>query len=161
MRTKTTLLSLLLIMMFATASFAYEGQQPEAITEKMAFKLVRGVTNVVTAVVEVPKQSHLMVRDRGRIGYVVGPLKGLGMAFYRLFAGVTETVFFAVPQPGYYDSMIEPEFVWQRWGGRRVEPRGQLVAEPPAPVATEPILPVEPVTPPPVTPAQPAEQKGN
>ncbi|MBJ6798910.1 exosortase system-associated protein, TIGR04073 family [Geomonas propionica] len=130
MRTKLTLLSLLLLMVFATSSFALEGQQPEAVAEKMAFKLVRGVTNTVTSVVEVPKQSYLMVRDRGAIGYVVGPLKGAGMAFYRLFTGLTETVFFAVPQPGYYDPLITPEFVWQGWDEKRVEPRGQSEAQP-------------------------------
>ena len=129
MRTKATLLSLLLVMVFATASFAMEGQQPEAIAEKMAFKLVRGVTNMATAVVEVPKQSYLTVRDRGGVGYVVGPLKGIGMAVYRLFTGAAETVFFAVPQPGYYDSMIEPEYVWEGWEEKRVEPRKQSVAE--------------------------------
>ncbi|MBJ6748790.1 exosortase system-associated protein, TIGR04073 family [Geomonas anaerohicana] len=130
MRIKAALLSLLLLMVFATSSFALEGQQPEAIAEKMAFKLVRGVTNTVTSVVEVPKQSYLMVRDRGGIGYVVGPLKGMGMAFYRLLTGLTETVFFAVPQPGYYDPMITPEYVWQGWEEKRVEPRGQSEAQP-------------------------------
>ena len=130
MRTKVTLLSLLLLMVLATTCHALEEQQPEAIAEKMAFKLVRGVANVSTSLVEIPKQSYLMVRDRGGIGYLVGPLKGMGMAFYRLFAGVTETVFFAVPQPGYYDSMINPEYVWQGWEEKRVEPRKQGVAEP-------------------------------
>ena len=128
MRIKVTLLSLLFIL-FATASFALEGQQPEAIAEKMAFKLVRGVANVTTSLAEIPKQSYLMVRDRGGVGYLVGPLKGMGMAFYRLFAGVTETVFFAVPQPGYYDSMIYPEYVWQGWQEKRVEPRRPGVAD--------------------------------
>lgn len=129
MRPKTTLLSLLLLMVFASSSFATEGQQPEAIAEKMAFKLVRGVTNMATAVVEVPKQSYLTVRDRGGVGYVVGPLKGIGMAFYRFVTGAAETVFFAVPQPGYYDSLIQPEYVWDGWEEKRVEPRKQA-AEP-------------------------------
>jgi len=124
MRTKVTLSSLLLLVLLASGTcFALEETQPEAVTEKMAFKLVRGVANVTTSVVEIPKQSYLMVRDRGNVGYVVGPLKGVGMAFYRLFAGLTETIFFAVPQPGYYDSMIAPEFVWQGWEEKRVEPR--------------------------------------
>lgn len=123
MRTKAPLMILLLLTLFATPSFAIDGQQPEAVAEKMAFKLVRGVTNVVTSVAEIPKQTYLMVRDRDGIGYVVGPLKGLGMGVYRMFAGLTETVFFAVPQPGYYDSMIDPEFVWQGWEEKRVEPR--------------------------------------
>jgi putative exosortase-associated protein (TIGR04073 family) len=130
MRTYVTVLSLLLLMLFATASFALEEQQPAAIAEKMAFKLVRGVANVTTSMAEIPKQSYLMVRDRGGIGYLVGPLKGVGMAFYRLFAGATETLLFAVPQPGYYDSMIDPEYVWQGWEEKRVEPRMQSVPEP-------------------------------
>jgi putative exosortase-associated protein (TIGR04073 family) len=130
MRTKLTLLSLLLLMLLATNCSALEEQQPEAVAEKMAFKLVRGVANVTTSLVEIPKQSYLMVRDRGKVGYLVGPLKGMGMAFYRLFAGVTETVFFAVPQPGYYDSMIYPEYVWQGWQEKRVEPRKQDIVEP-------------------------------
>jgi len=129
MRTKVILLSLLLLMLFATTCLALEEQQPDAISEKMAFKLVRGVANVTTSLAEIPKQSYLMVRDRGSVGYLVGPLKGMGMAFYRLFAGVTETVFFAVPQPGYYDSMISPEYVWQGWEEKRVEPRKQGVAD--------------------------------
>jgi len=128
MRTKVTLLSLLLVLLASTC-FALDEPQPEAVTEKMAFKLVRGVANVTTSVVEIPKQSYLMVRDRGKVGYLVGPLKGMGMAFYRLFAGLTETIFFAVPQPGYYDSMITPEYVWQGWDERRGEPEKQNVAE--------------------------------
>ena len=50
MRKKAALLSLLLLVAFAAPAFAIDGQQPEAIAEKMAFKLVRGVTNVVTSV---------------------------------------------------------------------------------------------------------------
>jgi len=129
MRTKVTMLSLLLLMLCATTCFALEEQQPEAIAEKMAFKLVRGAANITTCLGEIPKQSYNMVQDKGRIGYLVGPLKGVGMAFYRFFVGVTETVFFAVPQPGYYDPMLEPEFVWQGWEAKRVEPRKQDVAE--------------------------------
>ena len=129
MRIKASLLTVLLLLLFATSSFAIDGQPPEAIAEKMAIKLVRGVANVATSLVEVPKQSYLTIRDRGASGYVVGPLKGMGMAFYRLFVGVAETVFFAVPQPGYYDPMIQPEFVWQGWEEKRVEPRRQSVPE--------------------------------
>jgi len=129
MRVRTTIFTLLLVTLLSASCFAQEAQQPEAIAEKMAFKLVRGVANVTTAVVEIPKQSYLMVRDRGAVGYVVGPLKGMGMAFYRLFAGLTETVFFAVPQPGYYDPIVEPEYVWKGWGEKRVERRNPPEAE--------------------------------
>jgi putative exosortase-associated protein (TIGR04073 family) len=102
-------------------AFAQETQKPEAVVEKMAFKLMRGVTNAATSIVEIPKQSYLSIRDRGNVGYVVGPLKGFGMAIYRALIGTTETIFFLVPQPGYYDPMLEPEYVWQGWEERRAD----------------------------------------
>ena len=54
---------------------------------------------------------------RARDGHndVIGPLKGVGMTLYRAFIGATEAVFFPVPQPGYYDPMIDPDFVWKGW----------------------------------------------
>jgi putative exosortase-associated protein (TIGR04073 family) len=106
------LLAVLLLMPFA----ARAEQQPEMIAEKMAIKFSRGVANAfpLTTVFEIPKQIILTGREMGPIGYfVVGPLKGIGMTVYRTFIGVTEVVFFAVPQPGYYDSMIDPTFVFE------------------------------------------------
>ncbi|MBI1921603.1 MAG: exosortase system-associated protein, TIGR04073 family [Geobacter sp.] len=96
-------------------AFAEQEKKPEAVVERMTVKFVRGVTNMATAIVELPKQSYLTVRDMGGPGYVVGPLKGVGMTVYRAFIGAAETVFFLVPQPGYYDPMIDPEYVWQGW----------------------------------------------
>lgn len=123
MRIFAVILPLVLLCLFTIPSFAQEAQQSEAIAEKMAFKLVRGVTNVTTGIAEIPKQSYLTIRDRGNIGYVVGPLKGVGMAFYRTLIGAVETVFFMVPQPGYYDPLIDPEYVWNGWEEKRVESR--------------------------------------
>ena len=34
-------------------------------------------------------------------------------------AGVVEAVFCMVPQPGYYDPMMDPEYVWQGWEPKR------------------------------------------
>ena len=94
-------------------------QQPEVIVEKMAIKLVRGVTNTVTSIVELPKQTILTGREMGGVGYVIGPVKGVGMTLYRAVIGITEAVFCMVPQPGYYDPMIDPEYVWQGWTPKR------------------------------------------
>ena len=112
----------ILIAAFITVpATAAEMPKPESIAEKMSFKLVRGVTNFATSIVELPKQTILTARNHGTIGYVVGPIKGVGMTLYRCFIGLTETVFFMVPQPGYYDPMIDPEFVWQGWDEQRAE----------------------------------------
>ncbi|MBT1074772.1 exosortase system-associated protein, TIGR04073 family [Geobacter grbiciae] len=115
MRSFAWFLALTLTLSCSTPLFAQDEPKPEFVVEKMAFKLARGVTNVATAIVELPKQSYLSVRDRGNVGYVIGPLKGVGMTLYRAFIGATEAVFFPVPQPGYYDPMIEPDFVWKGW----------------------------------------------
>ena len=110
------LLAVLLLIPFS----AYAEPQPEMIVEKMAIKLSRGIANTFTGIAELPKQTMLTGRDMGTIGYVVvGPLKGIGMTVYRTFIGLTETIFFAVPQPGYYDPMIDPTYVWEGWEPKR------------------------------------------
>lgn len=111
--------ALLLVLMLAAPLAAFADQQPEMIAEKMAVKFTRGVTNTFTCIAELPKQSILTVREMGTPGYVIGPLKGLGMTLYRGFIGMAEAVFFLVPQPGYYDPMIDPPYVWQGWEPKR------------------------------------------
>lgn len=119
MKSAPVLPVLLLAIVLALPVAARADQQPEMIIEKMAVKLTRGVTNAVTSIVELPKQSILTVREMGGPGYVIGPLKGIGMTLYRGFIGMTEAVFFLVPQPGYYDPMIDPPYVWQGWEPKR------------------------------------------
>jgi putative exosortase-associated protein (TIGR04073 family) len=105
----------LLLLLVSIAPAGAEETKPDLIVERMANKLVRGVTNTATSIVELPKQTYLTIRDEGEIGYVIGPIKGIGMTLYRGLLGVAETVFFLVPQPGYYDPMMTPEYVWQEW----------------------------------------------
>lgn len=128
MRTRQLLSALLFACLLALPLAAFAEQQPEMITEKMAVKFTRGMANAVTSVVELPKQTVLTVRDMGAPGYLVGPLKGIGMTLYRAFIGVAEATFFLVPQPGYYDPMIDPPYVWQGWEPKR-ETSAPLVEE--------------------------------
>ena len=111
--------SLLAVFVMTVPMTAFAEQQPEMIAEKMAVKFSRGIANAATCIVELPKQTILTVRDMGPSGYLIGPLKGIGMTVYRGFIGITEAVFFMVPQPGYYDPMIEPKFVWEGWEPKR------------------------------------------
>lgn len=130
MRKLAASLPLLLLLGFTNPVFALETQRTDIVIEKMSFKLARGVANATTSVVEFPKQIYLTTRDRGATGIVIGPLKGIGMTLYRAFAGITEAVLFMVPQPGYYDPMIDPEFVWHGWEETRPEPANAKEAEP-------------------------------
>lgn len=117
---KVILFSALLLACVAThPNVVRADQQPEMIAEKMAVKLTRGIANTLTSIVELPKQTVLTARDMGAAGYVVGPIKGVGMTLYRGFIGIAEAVFFMVPQPGYYDPMIDPPYVWQGWEPKR------------------------------------------
>jgi putative exosortase-associated protein (TIGR04073 family) len=117
---KIVICTLFVLMLGITNSVsAQEVQRSDVIVERMAIKLTRGVTNVGTAIVELPKQIYLTAKGGEKAAYVIGPLKGIGMTLYRAFTGTVETVFFLVPQPGYYDSMIDPEYVWQGWGDPR------------------------------------------
>jgi putative exosortase-associated protein (TIGR04073 family) len=129
--------SFLLLLCLVAPGFAQESAKPENIVGKMAFKATRGFTNVATSLVEIPKQTYLTVRDQGAVGYVIGPLKGLGMTFYRGLLGCVETVFFLVPQPGYYDPMTDPEFVWNGWGDRPADYERSGEVGSPEPVAGE------------------------
>lgn len=121
MKRPAVILSLLIVTLISIPAWAIDQPKPESVAEKMAFKLVRGVTNVATAVAEIPKQTIITTRNHGPIGYAVGPIKGFCMAFYRGIVGATEAVFFLVPQPGYYDPMIEPVYVWEGWENIRAE----------------------------------------
>lgn len=109
------LLLFALALIVSAPAHAANGPASDVIIEHMAVKLVRGVTNIATSPVELVKQSYLTVKEEGAPGAVIGPLKGLGMTIYRLLMGAGETVLFLVPQPGYYDPMIDPPYVWQGW----------------------------------------------
>lgn len=111
--------AILLALVVSIPSVVVAEQQPEMIAEKMAVKFTRGVANTFTCIVELPKQTVLTVREMGTPGYLIGPLKGIGMTLYRGFAGVAEAVFFMVPQPGYYDPLIDPAYVWRGWAPKR------------------------------------------
>ncbi len=111
--------------MLSTQLHAAGDEKPEAITGRMAVKFGKGITNIATSVVEIPKQTAVMTRDMGPIGFVVGPFSGLLMTGYRAFIGASEALFFMVPAPGYYDDMMDPEFVWAGWGP---QPKTSMVA---------------------------------
>lgn len=118
-----TLLVLLMLAVIAPAAFARmddgktyveEVVAPESYMENASFKLVRGVTNLVTCPGEIPKQIIVTTRDRGAIGAVLGTFKGLGMTVARGGFGLWEGLTFFLPNSlkGDYSPILKPEFVW-------------------------------------------------
>ena len=79
---------------------------------KMLNKLGRGLTNVLTCWVEVPRNiANEWEQTDPATGLIMGTVKGIGWGFARLASGVYETVTFPFPIPKGYGPMIEPEFV--------------------------------------------------
>jgi len=78
----------------------------------MLHKLGRGVVNLFTGFVEVPK---CMAREWKRTdpitGITVGFFKGVGWGWTRTMAGAYEIATFPFPAPPGYAPLLEPEFV--------------------------------------------------
>ncbi len=87
---------------------------PESYLENMSYKLVRGVTNIVTSPAELPKQIIITTESRGALGALLGLFKGVGMTAMRAGTGVLETVTFFVPNStgGDFKPILKPEYVW-------------------------------------------------
>ena len=76
-------------------------------------KLGRGVANVLTGWLEIPKAMYQVGTEQNAFkGLTEGLLKGTGAALHRTGAGVYDAVTFPVPVPDNYDSPIDPEYVF-------------------------------------------------
>jgi putative exosortase-associated protein (TIGR04073 family) len=81
----------------------------------MMTKAARGITNVATGWVELPKQIYTTSKVDGTArGIFIGPFKGMGMMLVRTVAGAGELLTFFVAYPGFYDPYFDPGFVWEK-----------------------------------------------
>jgi putative exosortase-associated protein (TIGR04073 family) len=77
-------------------------------------KLARGVTNISTGWLEIPKQVHRIAAQEGWVtGAWRGPLEGLGMFVARTASGAYEVLTFPIPVPARFQPLLIPDFVWQ------------------------------------------------
>ncbi len=91
---------------------------PSAYAQDPIHKMGRGIGNVLTCWIELPKNFHLGMQEANPVlGAGVGLLKGAGMAATRLVLGAYETVSFLVPYPkGYaspYEAIELPDYAWE------------------------------------------------
>lgn len=88
------------------------GIATQSYAQDPAKKLGRGLANVVTGWVELPKNIYdTSVEENILSGLTMGLAKGVGMTIVRTGAGVYETVTFPFPIPEDYQPVLEPEFV--------------------------------------------------
>ena len=87
---------------------------PNLIPSRKAFgKLGRGLTNVATGWVEIPKRIHETARTSGVPGgLTLGLVRGFGYGFIRTAAGAYETVTFPFPAPSDYRPVMRPAYVF-------------------------------------------------
>jgi putative exosortase-associated protein (TIGR04073 family) len=86
----------------------------QEVADKSTRKLVRGVANVATGWMEIPKQTYNnWYEERTYLSPVVGFGKGVGMAVARELVGVAEVVMPLSPLPSDWEPTIRPEFVFQ------------------------------------------------
>ena len=84
-----------------------------SVSRKAWGKLGRGVTNIITGWVELPKRVHETSQRSGAgAGLTVGVLRGFGYGFVRTAAGVYETLTFPVPAPPEYRPLLHPAYVF-------------------------------------------------
>lgn len=80
--------------------------------DKALHKLGRGIANVLTGWMEIPKEIAAAWRETDPFtGIIVGSIKGVGYFVVRFFAGCYEIFTFPMPFPEDYKPIIEPEFV--------------------------------------------------
>ena len=102
---KAIIVVVVVMMVMSMASVGY--------AQDAGKKLMRGLSNVLTGWVELPKNIYdTSVEDNMFSGITIGLAKGVGMTVVRTFAGVYETITFPFPIPQDYAPVLEPEYVF-------------------------------------------------
>lgn len=82
-------------------------------TREALAKLVRGLVNVLTGWVEIPKRVHETSEESGPgTGFTLGMIRGLGYGLTRTLGGLYEMVTFPVPAPPGYQPVMRPAYIF-------------------------------------------------
>lgn len=81
-------------------------------------KAGRGLTNVLTAWIELPKQIHMGSQESNPVaGLAWGLVKGVGLTVLRAGVGIYEAITFPIPYPkdfaSPYDMMELTDYAWE------------------------------------------------
>ena len=107
---------ILVLLAVLVASLVVDAQaradESHALSERISGKLIRGLVNLSTGWIEVPRQIYEVGTHEGWVrGVLRGPFDGIGMFFARTVAGAVETATFPVPLPT-YTPLLKPAYVW-------------------------------------------------
>lgn len=117
MRRRMAVFLLAIAMVGATTSSAHAVGSEIDTLGGIGTKLSRGIVNLVTGWLEIPKQISNVWQESGAApGLTLGFLKGFGFAVGRTAVGAYEIVTFPAPLPEGYRPIVSPEFVFSDWG---------------------------------------------
>ena len=93
-------------------------ESPSVWAQDPIHKMGRGVVNVLTGWIELPKQIHLGSQGKNPVtGAGYGLLKGAGLTLLRGGVGLFEAVTFPIPYPKDFGSPYEPmelnDYAWE------------------------------------------------
>jgi len=110
--------AVLLLNLSAPGAFADDVSRDASDSSKMMEKLARGLVNLLTGVVEIPKNiAREWRRTDPFTGTIIGTIKGIGWGWGRTMSGAYDIVTFPLPIPEGYVPLMEPEYVMTDvWG---------------------------------------------
>ena len=91
---------------------------PGAWAQDPIHKMGRGIVNVLTGWIEMPRQMQLGSRETNPlVGASMGLAKGVGLTILRMGVGAYEAVTCPIPYPGHFDSPYQqmelPDYAWE------------------------------------------------
>jgi putative exosortase-associated protein (TIGR04073 family) len=90
-----------------------QAEEPVSLETQISKKFVRGIVNLSTGWMELPRQVYEVGQNEGWVtGVLRGPFDGIGMFFARTVAGVVEIATFPVPLPT-YQPILSPAYAWE------------------------------------------------
>lgn len=104
-KTAVIVVSVILIGLFSMQSTCF--------AQNMLRKLGRGLANVVTGAIEIPKAVQETFYDEGPVAAGSwGLIDGVYKFFARTLTGIYEVITFPIPFPADYAPIVEPEFLF-------------------------------------------------
>lgn len=103
------------VVLAASLSGGVPAQADDALllSHQVSEKFIRGMVNLSTGWIEVPRQIYEVGSNEGWVrGVLRGPFDGIGMFFARTVAGVVEMATFPVPLPT-YQPLVTPRYPWE------------------------------------------------
>lgn len=73
----------------------------------------RGVTNIATCVLEVPRSMMYRNSELPLWGFIGGAVEGVGFTVFRAFSGVTDVLFLGYGNSDCFNNTTFKEYVWE------------------------------------------------